>query len=539
MNRRRYPCALILLLALALATVVVAAAGPPKQKAVRADTYAIDWWTVAGGGGASSGGDYFLEGTAGQPVVGMSVGSGYTLSGGFWQPLEQTLYAAHVASTETWWTRLTLLNAGDADNPITLTAYSATGAQVEQVGIASLPPGNVWQADVDTVFAPATLAQDLWVTIISGSSLTGVLEFGTRDGQSIVVMPMLAASAADLVYPYVALTYGWYTGLAFINTGDADAHVTVTAYNENGNSLATHTETLAPRSKYVRLIDQAFPEVADPGQLRMVQAVSDQPLIGFELFGHFESPGLAGLPAFTAAGPLTRGPTAPPAKGGGDVPLAGELHYNEIMPNDGYFTGVTFCNLGVAPATVSAELFDGAGVSLAVADWPVNPLQQVTREVWNIFDGTVHADAGYMQASAPVNLLGFELFFNRTGLAAQFRFDGILAETAGRTRMVFPMIRCESGWMTHVRLTNRATIDNSYRIIGYSAAGVAKWNYDGSLAPGAKLSDSLASLLGADYSNLAPGTVWMEVTCDRDMAGHVIIESVTPSLLESYNGMAW
>jgi hypothetical protein len=469
----------------------------------------------------------------------MSAGSGYTLSGGFWQPLEQTLYAAHVASTETWWTRLTLLNAGDADNPITLTAYSATGAQVEQLGIASLPPGNVWQADVDTVFAPATLAQDLWVTITSGSSLTGVLEFGTRDGQSIVVMPMLAASAADLVYPYVALTYGWYTGLAFINTGDADAHVTVTAYNENGNSLATHTETLAPRSKYVRLIDQAFPEVADPGQLRMVQAVSDQPLIGFELFGHFESPGLAGLPAFTAAGPLTRGPAAAPAKGGGDAPLAGELHYNEIMPNDGYFTGVTFCNLGVAPATVSAELFDCAGVSLAVANWPVNPLQQITREVWNIFDGTVHADAGYMQASAPVNLLGFELFFNRTGLAAQFRFDGILAETAGRTRMVFPMIRCESGWMTHVRLTNRATINNSYRITGYSAAGVAKWSYEGSLTPGAKLSDSLASLLGADYSSLAPGTVWMEVTCNRDMAGHVVIESLTPSLLESYNGMAW
>ncbi len=536
MNTHRHAVGIILALVLA-ATALAAAPGKPKP--VRADTYAIDWWTVAGGGGASSGGDYFLEGTAGQPVVGMSAGSGYTLSGGFWQPLEQTLYAAHVASTETWWTRLTLLNAGDADNPITLTAYSATGAQVEQLGIASLPPGNVWQADVDTVFAPATLAQDLWVTSTSGSSLTGVLEFGTRDGQSIVVMPMLAASAADLVYPYVALTYGWYTGLAFINTGDADAHVTVTAYNENGNSLATHTETLAPRSKYVRLIDQAFPEVADPGQLRMVQAVSDQPLIGFELFGHFESPGLAGLPAFTAAGPLTRGPAAAPAKGGGDAPLAGELHYNEIMPNDGYFTGVTFCNLGVAPATVSAELFDCAGVSLAVANWPVNPLQQITREVWNIFDGTVHADAGYMQAGAPVNLLGFELFFNRTGLAAQFRFDGILAETAGRTRMVFPMIRCESGWMTHVRLTNRATINNSYRITGYSAAGVEKWNFDGSLTPGAKLSDSLASLLGADYSSLAPGTVWMEVTCNRDMAGHVVIESVAPSLLESYNGMAW
>jgi len=256
MNTHRHAVGIILALVLA---ATAQAAAPGKPKPVRADTYAIDWWTVAGGGGASSGGDYFLEGTAGQPVVGMSAGSGYTLSGGFWQPLEQTLYAAHVASTETWWTRLTLLNAGDADNPITLTAYSATGAQVEQLGIASLPPGNVWQADVDTVFAPATLAQDLWVTITSGSSLTGVLEFGTRDGQSIVVMPMLAASAADLVYPYVALTYGWYTGLAFINTGDADAHVTVTAYNENDVTFAVVTSYQSGSTQSVTSAHTPFP----------------------------------------------------------------------------------------------------------------------------------------------------------------------------------------------------------------------------------------------------------------------------------------
>jgi hypothetical protein len=55
-----------------LAAVVLAASAP-----------AVDWWVIGGGGGHTENGDYALDGTSGQTVVGV-VGIGqYRLCSGF------------------------------------------------------------------------------------------------------------------------------------------------------------------------------------------------------------------------------------------------------------------------------------------------------------------------------------------------------------------------------------------------------------------------------------------------------------------------
>jgi len=46
-------------------------------------TISIDWWLIGSGGGSTSGGDYSLESTIGQPVVGSSSGGDYSLASGF------------------------------------------------------------------------------------------------------------------------------------------------------------------------------------------------------------------------------------------------------------------------------------------------------------------------------------------------------------------------------------------------------------------------------------------------------------------------
>lgn len=46
--------------------------------------------TLDSGGGFSSGGSYAVHGTLGQPDVGLSVGAGYQLRGGFWTDLSAT-----------------------------------------------------------------------------------------------------------------------------------------------------------------------------------------------------------------------------------------------------------------------------------------------------------------------------------------------------------------------------------------------------------------------------------------------------------------
>lgn len=54
-------------------------------KAVRAQSYSIDWPSIDGGGGTSTGGAYSVSGTIGQTDAGGSMTGGiYSLTGGFW-----------------------------------------------------------------------------------------------------------------------------------------------------------------------------------------------------------------------------------------------------------------------------------------------------------------------------------------------------------------------------------------------------------------------------------------------------------------------
>jgi hypothetical protein len=52
----------------------------------------LDWWVMSGGGGAVSNGNVSLQGTLGQPIIGVSAATEVTLSAGFWQTLWYHLF---------------------------------------------------------------------------------------------------------------------------------------------------------------------------------------------------------------------------------------------------------------------------------------------------------------------------------------------------------------------------------------------------------------------------------------------------------------
>jgi hypothetical protein len=51
---------------------------------VFAQTYKIDWYVIGSGGGHAQSSSYQLDGTIGQPIVGIASSSSYTLEAGFW-----------------------------------------------------------------------------------------------------------------------------------------------------------------------------------------------------------------------------------------------------------------------------------------------------------------------------------------------------------------------------------------------------------------------------------------------------------------------
>ena len=212
--------------------------------------------------------------------------------------LTQDLLCAHVANTDDWMTRISVVNIGAEDNAVLFFAYNANGGLMETVTLPSLAPSACFEADVAEIFSEGTFAQDIWVKVASGSELKGVLIFGTRDNQTMVTIPMFSRGATDLIFPYVYTSDIYYTGVTLINTGADIATPNLLAFSETGEYLTSTTLAIPPNGKYVRLIESIF-NYAEPTRIRFVKVDSSKPLIGFELFGSFQFQGLAGLPAFS------------------------------------------------------------------------------------------------------------------------------------------------------------------------------------------------------------------------------------------------
>ena len=68
--------------------------------------------------------------------------------------------------------------------------------------------------------------------------------------------------------------------------GDAPATVWLDAYDESGNFLSRHTQYIDVSAKYVRLLASIFDGIT-PSLIRFITVTSNQPLVGFEIFGSF------------------------------------------------------------------------------------------------------------------------------------------------------------------------------------------------------------------------------------------------------------
>jgi hypothetical protein len=438
------------------------------------------------------------------------------------------LHAAHAASTADWWTVLHLVNRGTLSTSVQVEVFDGAGTPVAADTIPILHPGSAWQSDLDDLFGPE-LGSDLWIRVTSQTELIGAVEFGTRDGLARAVLPLFDIPTPQVVFPYVYTTpstgESYYTGITVLNPGTADAAVQLFAYSENGDALANLSTVVGPGTKYVRLVDQIFPDVPDPNAIRMIWVQSDQPVLAFELFGKWNEYGVAGLPAVDIAAV-----SSPPSKT--DCAEAvrlptGDLVYNEIPANDEWFTGMTVCNLTNAPARVSAQLLDAAGNNINTVWWDLAPYQQLTREVWTFFGVEPDSAAvdGRVKADSPI--AGFELMLSRAGA---FRFDGLEAVYRVYKQLDFPFIRHDADFTTRLHLTKLYPFVNAITLTAYDTGGHVLGTY----------SDTLLSVYSIylDLDTLFPGVAdqvaWIHVDAQDKLVGSAFIQSTDGQCLISY-----
>ncbi|MBP7868005.1 MAG: M6 family metalloprotease domain-containing protein [Acidobacteria bacterium] len=434
-------------------------------------------------------------------------------------------FCAHAVSSPAWQTRLHLVNTGSQAAALTLEGVRPDGTSAGMVTTPALGASSLYERDLAEIFPPEALTGDLWVKVSSETDFRGVVEFGTRDGKSATVLPLAGSPSREAFFPYVyvspAGSGSFYTGITLVNPGSQAAALTLGAADENGAPLAATTMSLAPGEKYVKLVDQVFPGVTDPTTIRSVTVSADAPLVGFELFGKWDQPGLSGLMAADVS------PTALQAAAG-----PSPMHFFEIPDNTAWFTGVTFCNLGAQSATLQATLRDAGGQTIAQAYFGVNPRQQITREIWSLFGLEAVPEAASLRVESAWPTAGFELVASRDADPGAFRFDGLPAVKSGGERLVFPLVKPAPEFATRVSLLNLAGAAVTYAVKAFSAAGQLLGTAEGSLPARGRVAAALGDLFPT-----AAEVAWLQVDASGAVAGSLSADSADGTRRVGYLGL--
>jgi Raf kinase inhibitor-like YbhB/YbcL family protein len=200
-----------------------------------------------------------------------------------------TLYYPHVASDNVWWTGIVAYNPAESAATITITPYSAQGALLATSTLPIAGKGKY----VGIVAGLGLPAQTAWFRIDSTRPLSGFELFGTADGTQLAAYAGNGGTGAKSgVFAKIEKNGGW-TGIAFVNTEEGAAFVTLTAYNDSGAVVATQVLPVGGHAKVVNLAEAIF--MQDISGATYIAYSSDKNVVGFQLNGTSDSMMLDGL----------------------------------------------------------------------------------------------------------------------------------------------------------------------------------------------------------------------------------------------------
>jgi hypothetical protein len=219
-----------------------------------------------------------------------SIGSGNQMDGILLtDKTASTLYYPHVAG-DGWWTGIVAYNPSESACTITITPYSALGAALTPSTLSIAGKGKY----VGTVTGLGLPAETAWFKIDSTIPLTGFELFGTVDGNQLAAYAGGGRTGTtEGVFAKIEKN-GWI-GIAFVNTEESAASVTLNAYNDAGALVATQVLPVSGHAKVVNAPEQIFTQ--DISSASYIAYSSDRNVVGFQLNGSSDGRMLDGLPA--------------------------------------------------------------------------------------------------------------------------------------------------------------------------------------------------------------------------------------------------
>ncbi|RZB32304.1 MAG: hypothetical protein SRB1_01320, partial [Desulfobacteraceae bacterium Eth-SRB1] len=202
------------------------------------------------------------------------------------------IYYPHIASNSTWWTGIVAYNPSATSCNLTITPFRDDGT--------SLTPQTIFLAGkekyIGTVQSLNFPDGTAWFRIVATSPITGFELFGTNDGNQLGGYTGVGISGTNGVFAKIE-KHGW-TGIAFVNIENAPATVTMTAYDDSGNVIATESLNINAYEKVVDVASNLFSQ--DMSNASYIGYSSGGEVVGFQLNGSSDNMMLDALPGLFA-----------------------------------------------------------------------------------------------------------------------------------------------------------------------------------------------------------------------------------------------
>ena len=210
-----------------------------------------------------------------------------------------TLFYPHVESTSGWWTGIVAYNpSATTTAQITVKSYDMNGTLLGS-SPQSLGPGQKLSGNPALLSLPAATA---WFSLQSSIPLVGFELFG-YDPNRLAGYSVVDLEGKSGIFPKVEKD-GW-TGIAFVNTENEQATVTLKAHTNTGTVVATGTKTLGAHAKWVGLPDPSLFPGKTQSELNSATYLSysaDRNVAGFQLNNSTSNTMLDALPGSSPSG---------------------------------------------------------------------------------------------------------------------------------------------------------------------------------------------------------------------------------------------
>lgn len=289
------------------------------------------------------------------------------------------LFITHIASNQTWWTGVSLLNT--TAQPVQLNIEFDNGLVVP----LPLAAKQHYKNTIETIVSGQAQTPINSAVIRNGSGVIGLELFGNTANETarrLEGILLTDDTATTLYYPQVANDAEWWTGIVAYNPAASATTLTVCPYSASGNSLTTTAVPLNAGQKYLGTTEL----LGLPAGTAWLRIDASSPVTGFELVGTRDGNRLGGysnLASGSRQGLLAK------------------------LDKEGS-TQIALVNVEDAAAAVTLTAYDDAGTLVATAQFTLASHQKVFDEAQDFFQQSI-STATYLTYSADHNLVALQL----------------------------------------------------------------------------------------------------------------------------------